>query len=136
MTQLDFYCKNCDLDQMLPAWKQQTFDGEEYWVSRCGKCSGKVVRLIQNPLRDEYYKRSPKVKRERIKYARDLLQPGEAGFKLLYPETARKLEQAEEDYQKNLALEEKKKRELVRSVRHDINKRQVVESALKAEEKL
>jgi hypothetical protein len=55
-----------------------------YFASKCPKCKRTLKRLITDKWRDSYYKLSFKVKRDRIDNYRDLLQPHQSGFNMLY----------------------------------------------------
>ncbi len=55
-----------------------------------------MVRLVNDAMHDPYFRLS-KIKRvERRKYAKDLLQPGDEGFDLLYPQHKKQQLEAED----------------------------------------
>lgn len=82
----------------LPADKVEVM-GDEYFRARCKK-DHKLVRYITNKSIDPYYRDSKKMRMQREQFRRDLIQPGEDGFQLIYKKEWEKLEKAREDYEK------------------------------------
>lgn len=93
MGKVSFYCKNCELDQDNFAWRHHsTIFNEDWYNSRCKKCHKKLYRLITYPEKDSYYKLSKRVIIMRDTFRKDLIQPGQEGFQLLYPQQWRKFQ--------------------------------------------
>lgn len=84
-----FFCSKCVCDfRPRRAWKGEDEDWNtggkfRYWKARhvCGTWS---KRFISDKLKDPFWKLSPSVKRERAMFKRDILQPHETGFNMLY----------------------------------------------------
>ncbi|MFA6095911.1 MAG: hypothetical protein WC767_03675 [Candidatus Paceibacterota bacterium] len=84
-----FYCGKCAVDFKPPgAFKVEEDDWNtggkfRYWKARhtCGAWS---KRLISQKLKDPFWKLSPSVKADRARYRRDMIQPNETGFNMLY----------------------------------------------------
>lgn len=100
----DFWCDKCRLDWRLRAEKIKR--GKRlFWVCRCPKCRSEMLRYADDPRGDPYYQNSERMKREARKYARDLLQPDDPLFDVVYPWHKKQREELK-------ALEEKRKWEL------------------------
>lgn len=80
--------------------------GCAYFRAVCPK-GHKVVRYITEKDKDPYYRKSEKVQKELRKMKRDLIQPGEDGFKTYYSEQWKKIESASEEWERK--QEEKRK---------------------------
>ncbi len=87
----DFYCKKCKCDYedyrttaiTETDWTQP---GKyiAYWQSKHRKCGQINRRWITDKQYDPYWFKSPKMKRDVGNYYRDMLQPHETGFEMLY----------------------------------------------------
>jgi len=86
----DFYCKKCKCD-----YEDYKSTGvvETDWTNedKCiaffnsrHKCGQWNRRYITNKFTDPYWSRSPKMKRDRGNYYRDMVQPNQSGFEMLY----------------------------------------------------
>ncbi len=91
---ISFFCDRCRFDFDGEAVEDEVA-GDTLWVRKCPKCVQKVWR-IQNSAEDPYFKRSIKLERMRIEYAKDLLQPGQPGYKELYGDPFKKFYEAQE----------------------------------------
>lgn len=81
----EFFCTACDEDFVAPAWKVwNDRHGMGFWRSFCYNCESPVVRYITHKNLDPYYHLSKKVRLMQSTYAKDIIQPGQYGFKLLY----------------------------------------------------
>ncbi|HDY66826.1 hypothetical protein LCGC14_2818690 [marine sediment metagenome] len=126
---VDFYCKNCELDQTLSAARCR--NGSVKWFrARCG-CGKKLIRRITDKSNDPYYYESRNVKMDREKHRRDLIQPGQEGFRTYYPEAQRKLEEAEEKLYKEEARKERERDTLYKKHKHD--DKELVKKVIKKE---
>lgn len=87
----DFYCKNCKCDYqdyrttgvVETDWNIPGAD-VAYWNSKHRKCGRWNRRYITGKNNDPYWTRSPKMRRDRGNFYRDMIQPHESGFNLLY----------------------------------------------------
>lgn len=104
---ISFYCRKCKLDQNLREEKKDN-SFAAWFEARCKECGSRLFRYISEPSKDPYFVESRKLREERHRYHNDLVQPGEAGFKTLYPQEWAKLEKARESW---FLEQEKKKRE-------------------------
>jgi len=77
-----FWCNDCKLDFEKQAYKVviETYKIGKY-ETRCPKC---------------YYQDSQFIKEQRLKYAKDMLQPGDDGFEALYGKKWRAMQKDEE----------------------------------------
>lgn len=123
---VSFYCNNCDLDQNLHAIKQEN-RWVSWYVAFCFECGKELIRKISDPGSDPYYGKSIKLKKEREVYKRDLIQPGESGFKIYYKKQSDDLEKEAETREKK-SLEDKKGKDKIlkeyknRSEKHIVKK--------------
>ena len=100
MTKADFFCKKCRLDQTLPAYENGNRFGK--WLeARCRQCDEKVIRYVTEKNTDPYLYESLRLKVERDVYRKDLIQPGESGYKQLYKKEWDKLEKKKEKNELN-----------------------------------
>jgi hypothetical protein len=98
LTKIYFWCKRCRKDwERIGVRRIKSSHVGEVWTARCPDCKWEMVRLINNPF-DPFYRVSVKIRRERKIYAKDLLQPGDPGFDILYPQHKKQ----REAYYKNL----------------------------------
>ena len=109
---ISFFCDRCRFD----------FDGEavedirgveKLWIRDCPNCKNKVWR-IQSNSGDPYFRKSLKLERLRAQYAKDILQPGQAGYSELYGDPFKKFQ---EDMEKKERDEWEKKRKADVSIR-------------------
>jgi hypothetical protein len=106
LTKIYFWCRKCRKDfELIGIKKVKSSRVGEVWTAKCPECKRELVRLINNP-KDPYYRLSAKVRIERKKYAKDLLQIGDPGFDTLYPQHKKK----REEYYKNLEEQKWKKK--------------------------
>lgn len=63
------------------------------WSAKCPFCSKEVVRLINNAKNDPYYRRSKATRANVRKYARDILQPNDPMFDIIYPHIKKEREE-------------------------------------------
>ncbi len=84
-----FHCSNCSKDYFPRVvykiaeddWNtKQTF---RYWKSKCS-CGQWNKRFITQKAHDPFYKYSTTIKRDRAMNYKDLIQPNERGFSMLY----------------------------------------------------
>lgn len=107
---VSFYCKNCELDQDLEGDIVNYYGGGRKFVAECVRCGKKLFRLITEKQKDPYYYQSKNVIMLRQKYRKDLIQPGEEGFRMYYKKFADQIDKAEEMYYKR-KQEEKARRD-------------------------
>lgn len=84
---VDFWCNNCRVDLKLRAvrrWINSKIG--KGWVATCTGCYKTLYRYDNSEITDPYYRQSRFIQRERRKLRDDLLQPGDPGFELLYPQ--------------------------------------------------
>ena len=87
----DFYCKKCNCDyedlNASPIIETDWTQKGKYLVyvnSKHKKCSTWNRRYATNKNLDPYWVKSPKMKRDQGNYYRDMIQPHESGFDMLY----------------------------------------------------
>jgi len=85
-----FYCRRCQCD-FFPriVFKSQEEDWNtggtfRYWKAFHRLCGEPEKRLISDKLKDNFWRLSPSVKRQRAVFMKDMLQPQETGFNMLY----------------------------------------------------
>lgn len=91
----NFYCKFCHRDFSLPAAKGENRYGKWLYAS-CPSCDDKLIRYLTDAKFDPYYKLSPKIKKEREEYRKDLIQFDDPEFKLFYKKQWEKMEALKE----------------------------------------
>ena len=106
MTIVSFYCKECKLDQDNQSWKENNSYGE-WFASKCKKCGKKLIRYITEKNKDPYHYQSRNAIINRQKFAKDLLQPNDYGFKTYYKQEYEKIQKAKEDFEKKEQTEKK-----------------------------
>lgn len=89
-----FYCEECDTDyetlagKVVFSWEGQILAKyipiKKAHKGKNGICTRDNFRQITEVALDPYWNKSKLIKQQRKKYAKDLLQPGEYGFKTLY----------------------------------------------------
>ena len=115
MVEMDFYCKDCRLDQKQKTFKRQNRFGFWYETS-CVTCEKTLKRLPQSKL-DPYFFESIKLKRERDVLAKDLIQPGDPRFKLYYKDQWDKMEAGAEALQNKENQESDDKHDFLKNSR-------------------
>ena len=100
-TLIYFWCRYCrhDIKLVGERGKGNSSWGEEVWRAKCPKCKRTLRRGINNPY-EPYYRLSLQVRRDRKRFADDLLQPGDPRFDLLYPQHKKKKEAYYEEQQR------------------------------------
>lgn len=84
-TKYEFFCINCDIDFVAPAYKNWSeIHQVGIWQSFCPRCERLVVRHTTGKKYDPYYEHSHKVRVMRGEAERDMLRPTDYGFKTLY----------------------------------------------------
>ena len=104
---ISFWCKKCKKDVDAPAYKK-TVLGSDYFQGKC-VFGSRVIRFITNPSEDPYYFQSKRVRIQRERYAKDLIQPGEDGFQTFYRKEWEKLEKAKEEYEKKQLMKKQER---------------------------
>ena len=124
-TKVSFYCKSCKLDQDNEAEKKSN-RYVEWFQSNCVRCKTKLIRQITDKQTDPYFRDSIKLKKQRMEMSKDLIQYGEVGFKTLYRKQWEEFEKQRENFEKSQLGQERRKLELYRKYRHDIDKRNII----------
>ena len=133
---VSFYCGDCALDQDLEARKGKIRSGEEYFFVLCVNCKRRLIRMITEPKNDPYFRQSKKIRRQRAEMAKDLIQPGEAGFQILYKAEYDKIERAREEAELKEKMKKRADIALYEKHRHNINEREAVKRVFQIEEKM
>ncbi len=81
---VNFWCVRCAHDFPNLTATRYGRVGKEHWRARCPGCDGEVTRLIDEPSKDLYWDRSRFVAEQRKKYAGEVLQPNDYGYKTRY----------------------------------------------------
>lgn len=103
----DFWCAHCGEDRHIIGIRRPLNKHLGSVIfALCDKCYCVLRRYPDRPDQDPYFKRSRKVKAMKNKYARDILQPGQSNFDILYP--AHKREKIEKENKKEKELWNKK----------------------------
>jgi hypothetical protein len=128
MTKTDFFCKTCG-DVTLISYR----NGNRWanWYEGKCKCGIILIRYITDKKFDPYYYYSPRMRYERDRMKKDLIQPGEEGFKTHYKKQWDKMEEDKESAE----LKEKKEKES-RDEFYKKYKSPATMKAIEAEEKL
>ena len=87
----EFYCKKCKCDyrdyKLTPIvetdWVKEGLY-IAYWKSKHKKCGTWNRRFITDRKYDPYWVKSPKMKKDRGNYYKDLVQPNQSGFEMLF----------------------------------------------------
>ena len=80
---VSFYCKKCELDQDLPAIHAFYYGGKKF-TAKCKKCRKELFRLIAETHLDPYFYESEKLRKQRAMMEKELIQPSDPRFKVLY----------------------------------------------------
>ncbi|KKM20672.1 hypothetical protein LCGC14_1643150, partial [marine sediment metagenome] len=113
MTKVDFWCNRCELDQEIYSRPTQNLitimsDGEiighrepehtkMFFEGRCERCRKTLIRYITDTRQDPYFSLSRNVRRLSVAHKKDLIQYGESGFAMMYPETQKRFEKMREE---------------------------------------
>lgn len=135
MVEVDFWCKNCKLDQRLWAYVKNSY-GEERFIAECKKCGKELYRYITFKKDDPYYFTSKNAIINRQRFARDLIQPGQTGFQTYYKKEYDKIQKAEEEFSKKQEQKKKERDDFYRRHRYNINEKELAKKVIEAEEKL
>lgn len=87
---IEFYCAHCEKDFAQVAFKQVETDWSNssqhiaFYKSKHDDCGSWAIRYITDKFNDPYWSESKQVARDRGKHYKDLLQPWETGYQLLY----------------------------------------------------
>ena len=130
---ISFFCKSCKLDQDLREEKKDN-SYASWFEARCKKCDSRLFRYISEPSKDPYFRESRKLKAQRHAMRDDLVQPGEARFKTLYPEQWAKLEKAKESWE--LEQENKRKSRDAFYNEHKLYNKGLAKKVIELEEKI
>lgn len=100
-----FWCNDCKLDFEKQAYKVviNTYKIGKY-ETRCPQCNSICRRVIGYDW--DYFQDSQFIKEQRLKYAKDMLQPGDEGFDLLYGAKYRAMQKDQEkiNWKKKLTM--------------------------------
>jgi hypothetical protein len=135
MTEISFFCKKCGIDQDLPAIKVDNSYGQ-WFEAKCRRCKGKVIRYITEKNNDPYYYLSKRVKIDRERFSRDLIQPGQSGFQTYYRNEWLKIEEANQKIEIGREKRKKDRNDFYKRMAYDGSNRQVAKKIVEAEEKL
>jgi hypothetical protein len=135
MMTISFYCKKCGLDQDLLAIKSGNRYGD-WFEAKCRKCSSKLKRYITGKEHDPYYFESKRVKIDRLKFSRDLIQPGQSGFQTFYRNEWLKMEETNEKLEMAKIKKIKDRNDFYKRLSYDGSNRQVAKKIIEAKEKL
>ncbi len=82
-----FWCNKCHIDIKLPAHRRvKNPDTGMVWYAKCPQCRRELIRMHNNAKIDPYFVYSEKVKSDRLRYAKDIMQMDDPNFDLLYPQ--------------------------------------------------
>ena len=134
MTRIDFYCGLCKLDQANFFFlKKNMF--VSWFESKCSKCGIMLIRYKENKHLDPYYRYSPKQRAEQDLYKKDLIQPGQEGFRTYYKKQWEEMDKAAEISEKKEIQKKEERDNFYKKYKHNINTRQAAYAAINAEEK-
>ncbi len=109
-----FWCDKCRIDVNLEATQKVRNDWMgKCWVSKCPRCEREVYRIIGQPFKDPYFRLSAKVRSDRLRYAKYLIQPDHPDFDKLYPHVKKEREEKQERVER----EEKEKKSKLAEIR-------------------
>jgi hypothetical protein len=92
-----FWCNHCKIDLKLPAHRRiKNKDTGMVWYVRCPSCRRELIRMYNNARIDPYFLYSEKVKSDRLRFAKDLIQMNDTRFDLLYPHIKRERDEKAE----------------------------------------
>lgn len=82
---MEFWCDRCRFDFVAPAYKVYSYIHDVgSWHSMCPSCESIVYRHITAKKFDPYYAKSEKVRIMQGESIREILQPGQYGFRTMY----------------------------------------------------
>lgn len=135
MVSTSFWCERCRSDLDLFAVMKD--NGRARWFyARCPHCGSGLMRYVDEKHKDPYYRKSVKIRKEREKHRKDMLQPGDAGFQTLYPESYAQLHKAEEMWYNKAVARKKSQEEFYKKYKHDVNQRELVKKAIAIEDNM
>lgn len=134
MISVSFWCDQCNIDFDKNAHRETHF-GEEFFEAYCDR-KHKVVRYITNKQNDSYFRKSAKMKRAYIDHKKDLIQPGEEGFKKYYKKEWEKIEKANEEWEKRLVEQKKWRDDLYRKMSYNTEGKELAKKVIEADQKL
>lgn len=128
---LSFWCEKCEQDYDLEGMVDSIL-GERYFRAVCPRFH-KVVRYIENKQADPYFARSRKLRMQRQKLSKDIIQPGQTGFETYYKKEYDKIERAKESW--DIKQEEKKKKmeEYYKKMKEDMVSNKTINRAIELE---
>lgn len=129
---ISFYCQSCKSDQDLPASRHET-SLAKWFQAYCPTCQKKLIRYIDDKS-DPYFYESRKLKEQRARYAKDVIQYGEAGFQTFYREAWEGFEAQKEAWEKAQYEKKKERDEFYKNNR--LNNKELAKKVLDIEEKL
>lgn len=135
MIKVSFYCKKCGLDQDNLAEVNNNSYGE-WFVSKCGKCGNKIIRYITEKEKDPYFHLSKRVIINRQKFVKDILQPGDYGFRIFYKKEYEKIQKAKEDFEKKEQAEKKERDWFLREHSQNIVEKNLAKKIIQNEEEI
>ena len=95
---VDFYCKRCDKDMKLLGRKRfTTYMGGRAWYETDCKCGSKLMRRINDKKFDPYFRESKRLREDRRRYWRELLQKDDIRYKRVYGDFEYKAEVDQEE---------------------------------------
>jgi len=112
-----FFCGKCRLDFEAVGHKgvNRAYSEPIAWYeAKCPKCRKRLVRRITDRSFDPYWHESRKVNEDRMRMAKDLLQPGDRGFDMAYPEHRRRIEAELERNERDQYDRERAERKFIR----------------------
>ncbi|MDZ4232053.1 MAG: hypothetical protein U1C72_02245 [Candidatus Pacearchaeota archaeon] len=135
-TSVSFFCRECGFDQDIPAFKFSLKTGEEFFEARCKTegCGKAVRRYVTEVRKDPYYHLSPKMREERARMARDLIQPGQYGFETLYRKQWLDIERKREEYENKAKRYKEQRDEFVKEMKGYTSKQRVAAQAVLTKE--
>jgi len=98
-TQTDFFCRTCNKECIAIGYKRIHHDGQGTYLAQCPNGHG-VVRYINNKWRDPYWELSPRVRRDRLKHADDMLTPNDPRFAKVYPQQWKAIQARKEEHER------------------------------------
>lgn len=98
---LGWWCEHCQLDftargYKVVVWPAAWSEPIARWERKCIKCGRYLRRYITDSHLDPYFRESKELKKLRITYRRDLLQPSDPGFRTLYGDPYKKIHKEED----------------------------------------
>jgi len=133
---ISFYCEDCRVDQDLIPGKR--VNGNAQWFfAECKECEKGLIRYITDKGLDPYYRNSLYLKKQRLKFAKDLIQPGDPRFKTYYKDEWDKLELASQRHDERLKAEKKDRDSYYTKFKDETsNVKKMVRNVLDVEQKM